>query len=367
MSKDYYNILGVDKNASQDEIKKAFRQKAHKYHPDKQGGDEAKFKEINQAYQVLSDQQKRQQYDQFGSNFDQAGAGGMNWQDFARAQGGGFNRAYGNVNMDDLGDIFGDFFGFGKKRKSKTSYAKGSDIEMQLEVDFKDAVFGAKKQFDLYKTVKCPKCSGNGAEPGTKINTCSTCNGTGRQTRIQQTILGAIQTQTTCSQCKGEGKIPEQKCSQCSGAGIIKENAKIDIEIPAGADNGEVIKVHNQGEAGYGGAQAGDLYIHLKVKPDLEFTRQGKDILSKKHISFTQAALGDKVDVKTVHGDVVLKIPPATQNNKVFRIKNKGIVDNYSSGDHYVEIIVDVPRKLSKRQKQLLQEFDKEDGKKGWF
>ena len=369
MSKDYYKVLGIDKNASQEEVKLAFRKLAHKFHPDKEGGDEQKFKEINEAYQVLSNPEKRKQFDQFGSNFDQPG-NGFNWQN----SGYGQNGFSGNINMDDLSDLFsgfggiGDMFGFGNSsRQKKKSRSRGSDIEVQMQITFEEAVFGAKKEIELYKTVKCGHCNGNKAEPGTKINTCAKCNGTGMETRIQQTFIGAIKTQSACRDCGGEGKIPEKKCTRCGGSGIVKENSKIRIEIPAGVEESEILKMSGFGEAGFGGGVAGDLYIHFRVKKHAEFERRGKDIFSKKEISFATAALGGDIDVKTVHGDVVLKIPSATQNNKVFRLKNKGVLNAYAqNGDHFVEILVNVPERLSKRQKELLKEFD-EEGKKKWF
>jgi len=358
MSKDYYKILGVEKSANPDEIKRAFRKLAHKYHPDKQGGDEQKFKEVNEAYQVLSDPQKKQQFDQFGTTFDQAGTGGFNWSNFGQAGtnpfGSGFSSA--KFDMDDLGDVFGDLFGFGSRKKKAQ---KGADIEMDIEVDFKQAAFGDEKLINLYKNIVCPHCTGNGAEPGTKINTCQTCGGSGRQTRVQQTFLGAIQTQTTCQDCQGQGKKPEKKCTKCSGLGIIKKETEIKINIPAGIDNGETIKLSGQGEAGLNGL-TGDLYIHVRIKPDPHFERQGYHVLTNQQISFSQAALGDKINIETIEGLVVLKIPAGTQSGTKFRLKGKGIpkLRGHGRGDHWVQIDVKVPKNLSRKQKELLKDFN---------
>ncbi len=368
MSKDYYNILGVGKTASKEEIKKAFREKAHLYHPDKPGGDEKKFKEINEAYQVLGNDEKRQQYDQFGSDFAQQGGfgGGMGWEDFMRQarQGGG---SYSNVDFDmgDLGDILGEMFGGGfgfgggGRRKSTT---RGRDIEIDLTLDFKDAVFGSDKQLEMNKLVTCEHCHGNGAEPGTKINACKICDGQGAVRKMQRTILGNIQTMAACSECHGEGKTNEKNCIQCDGQGRKKENVKIEIKVPAGMNNGMSLKMTGQGEAGIKGGKTGDLYIHIHVKPDPDFRREGDDILTQLDISFSQAALGAKVPVKTIDGDVDLKIPSGTQSGKVFILKGRGVTrfQHYGRGDQLVEVIVKTPDKLNKRQKELLEELGKE-------
>lgn len=379
MAKDYYNILGVEKNASQEEIKTAYRKLAHQYHPDKQGGDEKKFKEINEAYQVLGNAQKRQQYDQFGATFDQAGMGGQgfNWQDFAR-QGGfdfrgganpfgsGFSSQGNNVEFD-LGDIFGDVFGFGTKKRARK--ARGADIHVETQIDFKQAAFGMDKILNLHKTIKCEKCKGNGAEPGTKINTCKTCNGSGQVIKMQRTFLGAIQTAAICPDCHGLGKVPEKPCSKCSGTGIVKATEKIQVKIPAGIDNGETIKIDRQGEQGLFGAGAGDLYITISVKPDKKFERHGYNVITHEKISFTTAVLGGKVEVETLDGPVQLKIPEATPSSRVFILREKGIKNlrGAGRGDHLVEVEVEIPKKLTRKQKELLEEFEKEGKKKRFF
>ncbi|MFA5076716.1 MAG: molecular chaperone DnaJ [Patescibacteria group bacterium] len=367
MAKDYYEILGVQKNATSEQIKKAFREKAHLYHPDKKGGDEAKFKEANEAYQVLGDAQKRQQYDQFGSAFNQGGfggggAGGFNWQDFARQQGG---YSSGSSDFEGFGDIFGDLgemFGFGgssrgRKRGGKRS---GADIETEMTISFLESVFGVEKLVDLYKTVVCQNCNGNGAEPGSKVNDCLACGGTGQVQRVQNTILGAMRTVGICSECRGEGKKVETLCKKCGGSGTIKDREQIKIKVPAGISSGQSIKLSGKGEAGQKGASAGDLYINIRVTPDSRFERSGDNILTKVNLSFKQAALGDKVEIQTVDGPVVLKIPDGTQSGKVFSLKGKGVphLNRSGRGDHLVEAIVLTPTRLSRVQKKALEELE---------
>ncbi|MDA3840099.1 MAG: molecular chaperone DnaJ [Patescibacteria group bacterium] len=355
MGKDYYKILGVEKGSSQDEIKKAFRKKAHEYHPDKKTGDEAKFKEINEAYQVLGDAKKKSQYDQFGSGFQNGQAGG------AGGPGpGGFDGM--NINMDDLGDMFGgfgDIFGFGGGGGRKRAQ-RGSDIETNVVIDFSEAVFGVEKEINIRKKTTCDKCKGEGAEPGSDVETCATCNGAGRVSRVQQTILGSIQTQTTCPACNGEGKEFSQKCTKCHGHGITLENIKLNIKIPAGIDNGESLRMPANGEAGEKGAPAGDLYIRVNVKEDKRFSREGIDIVSKKEISFTQAVLGDKIEVETVDGVVKLKIPEGTQSGTIFKMKGRGVnkLNGRGRGDHLVKVVILTPKNLDKKQRKILQDLN---------
>ncbi len=369
MSKDYYSVLGVGKEASQDEIKKEFRKKAHQYHPDKKGGDEAKFKEINEAYQVLGDVKKRAQYDQFGSAFEHAQTGGgfsgfEGFRDFSGSA-NGFN-----INMDDLGDIFsgvGDIFGFSNRGgQGRGRPAKGDDLQVLLGIDFIEAVFGVEKEISLKKHVKCDRCNGNMAEPGSKIETCKICNGSGRITKVQRTILGSMQVQTTCPACQGEGKTYAKKCTKCSGLGVNIEQVKLKVKIPAGIDNGETIRLAGQGEAGVKGAPAGDLYLKIRVDHDKRFSRDGYNILSKAEISFAQAALGDKINIETVDGFVKLKIPEATQSGKIFILRGKGVPHlrggyfggvSGKRGDHFVEVIVKTPVGLNRKQKELLKEL----------
>ena len=357
MSKDYYNILGVNKSASADDIKKAFRKLAHEHHPDKKSGDEAKFKEINEAYQVLSDPQKRSQYDQFGSAFQNGQAGG------AQGFGGGFSDFNGgfNINMDDLGDMFGgfgDIFGFGGGGSRSRNQRRGHDIQVALTIDFNEAVFGVEKEIGLKKTVECSKCKGEGREPGTEVTTCKICGGKGRVTKVQRTILGNMQVQMTCEACGGEGKTFKEKCSACRGAGLVQQIVNLKVKIPAGIDNGETIRLSGQGEAAKG-AQNGDLYLKIRVNPDRRFERDGFNIKSRAEISFSQAALGAKIEVATVDGLVDLKIPEGTQSGRVLILRDKGIphLNGRGRGSHLVEVVVKTPTGLSRKQREALKEL----------
>lgn len=356
MSKDYYDILGVSKTASAAEIKAAFRKKAHEYHPDK-GGDEAKFKEINEAYQVLGNDQKRKQYDQFGSaafsggssGFNQGGFGGF---DFSGFQGGG-------IDMDDLFGGFGDIFGFGGSRSSAKRQSRGRDLEMVINISFLEAAFGLEKEIIFVKNIGCKQCGGQGVEPGTPVETCSTCGGSGQVIGVQRTILGNIQTRMNCSACGGEGKIYKNKCSKCHGSGVIKDEVKLKVKVPAGINDGESIRLSGQGEAGLKGAGTGDLYLRVKVEKHKIFARQGYDIHTEEEISVKQAILGDKIEVKTIYGDLTLKIPEGTQSGTIFKLKEKGItkLHNKGVGDHYIRVIVKIPTGLNRKQKQLLEEL----------
>lgn len=360
MGKDYYNILGVDKNASKEDIKRAFRRLAHQYHPDKGGGDGKKFKEVNEAYQVLSDDKKKSQYDQFGSTFEQTQQSGGGFSGF-----GGFRDFSGfangfNINMEDLGDIFEGAFGFGGGGK-RTAYGprRGEDMEVMMEADFKEAILGSEKEIELEKDIICDRCSGNGAEPGTKISKCPSCKGTGQVKHAQRTIFGTFQTVTTCPECNGLGKRPEKVCAKCGGAGIAQGTKMIKVKIPAGIDNNEVIKLSGQGDAGREGGPAGDLYIKISVKPSHKFRRAGYDIYTKEYISFKQAALGDKISVQTVDDGVKLKIPEGTQTGTMFKLRGQGVnkLRGFGRGDHFVEVIVRTPDNLTRAQKKALEEF----------
>lgn len=359
MAKDYYKILGVSSNASQEEIKKAFRKLAHQHHPDKSGGDEKKFKEINEAYQVLFDPQKRSQYDQYGQTFEQAQAGGgfSGFSDaFRQAGQGGINFDFGDTN--DFGDIFSDLFGMGGKKRQRT----GQNIEVDLTVSLNDVALGAERIIELYKNIACHRCSGNGAEPGSEIKTCPTCKGHGQIYQVRSTILGQIRTTSTCPECQGAGKVSEKKCSECRGQGIVKETKKIKINIPAGINEGEAIRFQGEGEAGTKGAKAGDLYINIHIESHPLFTRHNADIYIKKYINVIQAALGDKVEVETLYGKIKLSIPEGTQSGEKFRLKNKGLskIRGFGRGDEIVEIIVKTPKNLSKKQKELFKELGEE-------
>lgn len=370
MGKDYYKILGVDKNASEADIKVAFRKLAHEHHPDKAGGNEAKFKEINEAYQVLGNNEKRRQYDQFGTTFDQQGGfgGGMGWEDFmrqARGGAGGFNNIKFDFGGADLGDMFGDVFsnfgfGHGTRTSSGSGRRRGDDIQVDYKLDLSEAFSGVKKQVELYKDVKCEHCRGNMAEPGTKIVTCKTCGGQGQVSQTQRTMFGVFQTAVVCPDCQGQGKIHEQKCKECKGEGVVRKKETINIEIPAGVEDGMTLKMSGYGQAGGFNAGAGDLYINLRVKNNSEFERRGNDLIAKRTITFKQAALGDEIEIKTIDGTVEMKIPAGTQPNTRFRLKGKGMPHLHSSGrgDMYVIVDVEVPTKLNRKQREILEEFE---------
>lgn len=359
-NKNYYDILGVDKSSNSDDIKKAFRKKAHEYHPDKKTGDEAKFKEINEAYQVLGNEQKRKQYDQFGTTFNQGqgpgGGGYSSWQGM-----GGFSQ--GNMDFEDLGDIFssmGDIFGFGGASGGSRSRARGSDLQMTIAVELEDVVLGGEKSIELKKNVVCDHCEGSGAEPGSDIKTCSTCQGKGEVIRTQRTILGNMQTRAVCPDCQGEGKTYSQACKKCRGEGRTQEKVKLTIKIPAGIDNGQSIKLSGQGEAGPKGVPAGDLFVKIKVNEHSDFIREGDNIRSTKEVKFSQLVLGDKVEVNIIDGKVVLKIPEGTQSGTIFKLKFKGVshLQSRGRGDHLIKVLAKTPKNLTKKQKAILKDLD---------
>jgi molecular chaperone DnaJ len=360
VSKDYYKILGVEKNASADEIKKAFRKLAHEHHPDKQGGDEAKFKEVNEAYQVLSNAEKRQKYDQFGSDFAEQGGfgGGMNWDDFMRAARGGQGGARGFDGMD-LGDLFGafGFGGGGGQRRQK----RGNDVQVDVRLEFRDAAFGVEREIRLMKNNACDVCRGSGAEPGSTMKQCEECKGAGQVRRVQQTILGAMQTVNTCRICSGRGNTPEKRCKHCGGDGVVRSESRYTIKIPAGIADGESIRLTGKGETVSGG-EAGDLYVMVHVQDDPRFVREGFDIYTEKHISYPQAALGADVAVDTLDGEKTIKVPEGTQSGQRIRLKGLGVPYLQRSGraDHYVQIIVDIPKKVSRKARKLLEELSGE-------
>lgn len=355
MSKDYYKILGVGKSATPEEIKAAFRKLAHEHHPDK-GGNAEKFKEANEAYQVLGNTEKRQQYDQFGSTFEQAGGPG--------GAGGQGPFGFGNINMDDLGDMFGGFeniFGFGGQRQSRagTSRRKGRDIEMDMTLEFREAAHGVKRSVELYKTVSCERCGGSGAEPGSKPKDCDKCGGQGQVVVEQRTVFGHFRVQQTCPECGGEGKSSGTRCDKCGGGGAVRERRSIEVNIPAGVDDGEVLRLQGQGEAGLRGGRAGDLYIKVRVRPDPRFERDGYDLRTRAEIGFTTAALGGVVNVPTLDGEVEVKIAAGVQSGTEHRLKGKGIARLKSSGhgDLIVEVVVKTPKHLTKEQKKLLEQL----------
>jgi len=359
--KDYYQILGINREASQDDIKKAYYRLAHKYHPDK-GGDEKKFKEISEAYRILSDKEKRSQYDKFGRVFEEgAGAGfepggfdfGSSW--------GRFGEEF-EFDFGDLSEMMEDFFGFGAPKK-KQDLKKGKDIEVELEIPLEDVLKGREREITLNKSVTCSRCQGVGAEPGTNVKECFSCRGTGWVQQIRRTPLGSFTRSTTCPECGGEGFKPEKPCNVCKGEGRIKAQEKINIFIPAGVDSNQVIKVEGKGEAGRRTGKAGNLYVRIFVKPHPVFERKGDDLYTKVPISFVQAALGDEVEVATLEGTkILLKIPVGTESGKVLRISNKGVprFSGYGRGSLYVELVVKTPKRLTKTQKELLERLEQE-------
>ena len=357
MAKDYYDILGVHRDASDEDIKRAFRKLAQKYHPDKTGGDDAKFKEINSAYQALSDPEKRKKYDQFGDQFEQMGGGSGG----SGAGFGGFDFSQGGFQFDfnDINDMFGGAFGGG--RGGRQRQVQGRNIEMDISLTFLEAVFGVEKSVHVYKTVSCRDCKGSGGEPGSAIKECTQCHGAGQIRQLQQTVFGSFQTAATCPRCAGVGKTPEKKCRRCDGGGVARENKAIDIKIPAGINNGDTLRVAGEGEAVAHGHN-GDLFVHARVKNDPRFVREDFAIKSQVAISMARAALGGTVDVETVDGTVELKIPPGTQPSHVFRLKARGVphLKTNGRGDHFVEIIVTIPERLTKEQKRVLEEWEKE-------
>lgn len=361
--RDYYDVLGVDKSADATAIKKAYRKLAMKYHPDKNPGDkeaEEKFKEINEAYEVLSDETKRRNYDQFGHE-------GVNGQGFGGA--GGFG-GQGFGGFDDIfGDIFGDMFGggfSGGSRQRRRGPERGADIKQRVNISFEEAAFGKKVQVKINRSEECEECHGSGARPGTSKKTCPTCHGSGTVQSVQRTPFGNIASQRTCSTCDGEGEINESPCNKCHGKGSVRKTKTIEVDIPAGIDDGQMIKLSGQGEVGEKGGPRGDLYIVVNVQKHDIFTREGYDVYIEMPIRFTQAALGDKLEVPTLDGKVSYTLPEGTQTGTVFRLREKGIpkLRSNSRGDQYVKVIIDTPRKLNEDQKELLRKFDESCGNK---
>ena len=351
--RDYYEVLGLSKGASEQEIKQAHRKLAKKYHPDinKEPGAEEKFKEIQEAYEVLSDPQKKQAYDQFGhAAFDQnggAGAGGF----------GGFSQGFQDV---DLGDIFSSFFGGGSRRRTNTGPQRGNDRFMTVRINFMDAIKGKKIELNISLDETCSSCSGTGARTPNDVVNCSSCNGRGYISRRVQNIFGMVQeTQSTCPSCNGEGKTIKEKCYACNGKGFNKIKKKIDVNIPAGINNGQQIRVSGKGERGTRGGPNGDLYIEIVVDSDKFFKREGNDIHVELEMSMVDAALGCQIEIPTVYGNVDLKIPEGTQNGQILKLKSKGMKDLRSPiyGDQYVHIKVETPKNLNAEQKELLKKF----------
>lgn len=359
--RDYYEVLGVDRGADDAAIKKAYRQLAKKYHPDMNPGNkdaEAKFKEASEAYAVLSDPQKRQQYDQFGhAAFEQGGgAGGF----------GGFD--FNGADMGDIfGDIFGDLFGGGRSRRTSNGPMKGANIRTSVRISFEEAVFGCEKQIEFPNKEECKTCHGTGAKPGTKPETCPKCGGKGQVVYTQQSLFGMVRNVQTCPECGGTGKVVKEKCMDCRGAGYISGRKKMVVSIPAGIDNGQFIRNPGQGEPGTNGGPRGDLLVEVHVDRHPIFQRQDMNIFSTAPISYAQAALGGEIRISTVDGEVAYDIKPGTQTDTKIRLKNKGVPSTRNKsvrGDHYVTLVVQVPTKLNEEAKELLRKFDAAAGGK---
>lgn len=372
MGKDYYKVLGVEKSASKDDIKKAFRKLAHQYHPDKTGGDETKFKEVNEAYSILSDDKKRAQYDQFGSAgpgtqggfYGGQGFGGFEGFDFSNFGGfsqGGFQQ--GDVEFD-LGDIFGGIFGGGGRRQ-KTR--KGADVAVDTEVTFKESVFGTDKKISVTKTSVCEHCHGNRAEPGTDLKTCPTCDGKGQIQETRRSIFGNFSSARQCPDCFGTGKVPKEKCKVCKGTGTTHKKEEFEIIIPPGINDGEMLRLAGAGEAVTGGS-AGDLYIRVHVKADHVFKKEGHNLTMNLHLKLTEVLIGGERTIDVLGEDITITIPAGISHGEILRVKGKGVALENSKtgrssdkrGDLMIKILIDIPKKLSKKAKQLIEELKQE-------
>jgi molecular chaperone DnaJ len=357
-TKDYYNLLGVDKSASKEDIKKAFYKLAAKYHPDKKGGDEAKFKEVNEAYQILSDEKKRKEYDTYGQTFNGQGPQGGGFGGFGQ---GGFDASDIQFDFGDLGDIFGDMFagaGFGGGSRVK----RGRDISLEIDVPFTEAIFGTERNVLLSKVNTCKTCSGTGAKVGTKMKTCSTCNGQGKVHDVKKTFMGNFQTVRTCDACRGTGKVPEEKCHDCRGQGVVNSREEVNIVIPAGISNGEMIRMSQMGEAVAGGT-TGDLYVKINVQAHKLWKREGNDLVITHGIKLTDALLGVKHSIEGLDGTIELDIPAGAATGEVLRVKGRGVPHIHEKGkrgDVLVKLDIHMPKKLSKKAMSLIEGLQQE-------
>ena len=352
--RDYYEVLGLQKGASKDEVKKAFRKLATQYHPDKKTGDEEKFKEISEAYAVLSDDKKKAEYDSYGHAFSgagggpQGGFGGFNWSDFAGAANNGQGFEF------DLGDIFGEMFGGGQKRE-----VRGRDISIDIELSFEESIFGTNRKVLLTKMNTCSECTGSGAKKGSEMIDCTTCNGNGRVRETRQSIMGTFQTVRECSVCAGRGKVPKERCGHCGGAGVRRSEEEIAVAVPPGIQAGEMIRMTGRGEAIPNGAP-GDLYIKVHVKAHTSIKREGPNLETKLPIKLTDALLGNTYRVETLDGGVDINIPAGIKHGELLRIKNKGVPQGSSRGDFMVKVSIDMPQKLSRKARQLIEDLKQE-------
>jgi molecular chaperone DnaJ len=365
MQKNFYDVLGIDKKASKEDIKSAFRKLAHQYHPDKKGGNEAKFKEVNEAYQILSDEKKRAEYDTYGRVFSDgqssgggfdgggAGFGGFDWSNFTGQQG---TAGQQGQNFEfDLGDIFGDFFGGGQERTKR-----GRDISIDTELPFEEAIFGTERQILLNKSSVCDICSGSGAKPGTEHHTCKSCNGKGKVHEARRSLLGTFSSVKTCDVCFGRGKIPKDKCGTCHGAGISKRAHDIRVKIPAGIDDGEMIRLSGAGEAIQGG-MAGDLYVKVHVKSHALFTKEGTNLTMDLDVKLSNALLGFEQPINTLDGEIKVSIPAGVSFGEILRVKGKGVpIEKNRRGDLLIKINILLPNKLSRTAREKIEELRNE-------
>lgn len=367
MAKDYYQALGVPRNASKDDIKKAYRNLAHKYHPDKSGGNEDKFKEINEAYHILIDDNKRAEYDRYGRVFSGAGpAGGesgFNGFDFNGFDFSNFSAEGGN-NQDfgwDLGDIFGNIFGFsGREGGRRTRIKRGRDISIDLEISFEEAIFGTERKVIFTKMATCGKCHGKGAEEGVAFRACTKCGGSGKVHEAKRSFFGTISVLTECSSCQGRGRIPEKKCLFCKGEGVLPQKSEAVIKIPSGIEDGQMIKLTGEGEAVLNGA-AGDLYVKIHVRSSSIFRKEGANIVMDLDIRFSDAILGAEKEIKIPDGDIKLKIPAGINSGEVLRVKGKGVpIQRGGRGDLMIRILVKTPKRLSANAKKIIEDLRKE-------
>lgn len=358
MSKDYYEALGIARNASKDEIKKAFRTLAHKYHPDKKGGDEKKFKEISEAYSILSDDKKRAEYDAYGRVFSEggpAGGAGFGGFDFSQFNREGFGGQEFQFNNFDLGDIFGEFFGGGRERQRR-----GHDISIDLEISFSESVFGTERKIFLTKGSVCDICKGSGGKPGTEEVTCAVCNGKGKVRETRRAFIGTFTSTKTCAECHGRGKTPKEKCTNCKGLGVVRNEKEITVNIPSGIEDGEVIRLTGAGEAVSGGVP-GDLYIKVSVKKHPLFHKEGANLVTELTIKLSTALLGGEYTLQTLDGDISVKIPKGVSFSEILRIKGKGVpISKGKRGDLLIRIKINLPGRLSRDAERLIEELRKE-------
>lgn len=352
MSKDYYQILGVEKKATKEDIKKAFRTLAHKYHPDKKGGDEAKFKEVSEAYTVLSDDKKRAEYDSYGRVFSGGGGAGADGFDFSGF--GGQNGVEFDIDLNDIFGGFNDIFG-GAGRSHR-----GRDISIDIELSFKESIFGVTRKVLITKDSTCERCTGSGAEPNTKTKTCATCNGKGQVVESRRSPFGVFSVSTTCQTCKGRRVVPEKPCTTCRGMGVERKEEEITVQVPAGIDNGQVIRMGGLGEAVSAGGP-GDLYVKVYVRPDRKFRKEGYNIVTDLPIKITDALIGSEYKLDTLDGETTINVPPLRSTDEILRVKGKGVpMDRSKRGDLLIRVKVEFPQKLSTEAKDLLEKLKKE-------